>query len=78
MNYLIHHFKALEDYLLPLLLRLQVLQTMKQTLTTIKKYCFPRGEIKSYNVLIDGKKFYDQPINDLIKQYAEVRKVLAG
>ena len=33
-----------------------------------KKYFFPRADIGSYNVLIDGKKFYDQPINDLIKQ----------
>ena len=40
-----------------------------------KKYFLPRGEIKNYNVLIDGRNFYDQPINDLIKQYDEVRKV---
>ena len=25
--------------------------------------------------LIDGRNFHDQPINDLIKQYDEVRKV---
>ena len=25
-------------------------------------------------MLIDGRNFYDQPINDLIKQYDEVRK----
>ena len=40
-----------------------------------KKYFLPRGEINNYNVLIDGRNFYDQPINDLIKQYDEVRKV---
>ena len=34
-----------------------------------KKYFLSRGEIKSYNVLIDGRKLYDQPINDLIKQH---------
>ena len=34
-----------------------------------KKYFLPRGEIKNYNVLIDGRNFYDQPINDIIKQY---------
>ena len=28
--------------------------------------------------MIDGKNFYDQPINDLIKQYDEVRKVSTG
>ena len=27
---------------------------------------------------MDGKKFQDQPINDLIKQYDEVRKVSIG
>ena len=43
-----------------------------------KKYFLPRGEIKNYSVLIDGKKFYDQPINDLIKQHDEIRKVSTG
>ena len=27
-----------------------------------KKYFPPRGEIKNYNILIDGRNFYDQPI----------------
>ena len=40
-----------------------------------KKYFLPKGEINNYNVLIDGRNFYNQPINDLIKQYDEVRKV---
>ena len=43
-----------------------------------KKYFLPRGEIKNYNVLIDGRNFYDQPINDIIKQYDEIRKVSTG
>ena len=43
-----------------------------------KRYFLPRGEIKNYNVLIDGRNFYDQPINDLIKQYDEIRKVSTG
>ena len=38
-----------------------------------KKYFLPRGEINNYNVLIDGRNFYDQPINDLKKQHDEVR-----
>ena len=29
-----------------------------------KNYFLSRGEIKNYNVLIDGRNFYDQPIND--------------
>ena len=33
-----------------------------------RKYFPPKGDIKNYNVLIDGRNFYDQPINDIIKQ----------
>ena len=40
-----------------------------------KKYFLPRVKIENYNIEIDGRNFYDQPINDLIKQYDEVRKV---
>ena len=50
----------------------------KEGIKDDKKCFLPRGEIKDYNVLIDGRNFYDQPINDLIKQYDEVRKVSAG
>ena len=42
-----------------------------------KKYFLLRGEVKNY-VLIDGRNFYDQTINDLIKQYDKVRKVSTG
>ena len=73
-----HHFKALEHHLFLLMLLLQVSQMMKAGIEDNKKYFLPRGEIKNYNVLIDGRKLYDQPINDLIKQYDEVRKVSAG
>ena len=31
------------------------------------KYILPRVNITNYNVLIDGRNFYDQPINDLVK-----------
>ena len=40
-----------------------------------KKYFLLKGEIKNYHVLIDGRNFYDQLINDLIKEYDEVRKI---
>ena len=43
-----------------------------------RKYFLPRAKIENYNILIDGRNFYDQPINDLIKQYDEVRKILIG
>ena len=42
------------------------------------KYFLPRVNITNYNVLIDGINFYNQPINDLIKQYDEIRKTATG
>ena len=34
--------------------------------------------MENYNIEIDGKKFYEQSINGLIKLYDEVRKVSTG
>ena len=45
------------------------------TTNSHRKYFHPRVKIENYNIEIDGKKFYDQPINDLIKQDDEVRKI---
>ena len=42
------------------------------------KYFLPKIKIKKYNVEIDGRNFYDQAINDSIKQYDEVRKISTG
>ena len=40
-----------------------------------RKYFVPRVDITSYNVLIDGRNFYNQPINDSIRKYNEIRKI---
>ena len=40
-----------------------------------RKYFLPRVDITNHNVLIDGRNFYDQPINDQIKKYDEIRKI---
>ena len=37
-----------------------------------------RLKIENYSIEIDGINFYDQPINDLIKQYDETRKISTG
>ena len=42
------------------------------------KYFLPEIKIEKYNVEIDGRNFYDQAINDSIKQYDEVRKISTG
>ena len=39
-----------------------------------RKYFHPRVDITNYNILIDGRNFYDQPINEQIKKYDELRK----
>ena len=43
-----------------------------------RKHFLPRLKIKNYNIEIDGRNFYDQSINDLIKQYDEIRKISTG
>ena len=35
-------------------------------------------KIKNYNNEIDGINFYDQSVNDWIKQYHEIRKISTG
>ena len=35
-------------------------------------------KIKNYKIEIDGRNFYDQSINDSIKQYDEIRKMTTG
>ena len=34
--------------------------------------------MKYYNVIINGKNFYDQPIDSDIKRYGEIRKLTTG
>ena len=43
-----------------------------------KKYYLPKGIIKNYNVIINGKNFYVQPIDSDIKRYEEIRKLITG
>ena len=42
------------------------------------KYFLPRLKIDNYNIEIDGRNFYDQAINDSIKQNDEIRKISIG
>ena len=34
-----------------------------------RQYCLPTVEIKDYNVMIDGRNFFDQPIKNDLKTY---------
>ena len=43
-----------------------------------KRYYLPNVEIKDYNVMIDGKNFFDQPIKNDKITYENIRKIATG
>ena len=44
----------------------------------IENIFLPRVDIKDYNVLIDGRNFYDQNISYDFKKYEKLRKIMTG
>ena len=46
--------------------------------TSHSTYYLPKVELKDYNVIIDGKKCFDQPINSMTKTYEDIRKIVTG
>ena len=48
------------------------------TANSYRKYFLPRIKIENYNIEIDGRNLYDQPINHSIKQYDNIRKISTG
>ena len=46
--------------------------------TSHSTYYLPKVEIKDYNVMIDGKNFFDQPINSDLKTYENIRRIATG
>ena len=40
-----------------------------------KRYYLPNVEIKDYNVMIDGKNFFDQPVKNDKVTYENIRKI---
>ena len=46
--------------------------------TSHSTYYLPKVEIKDYNVMIDGKNVFDQPINSMTKTYKNIRKIATG
>ena len=46
--------------------------------TSNKRYYIPSVEIKDYNVMIDGKNFFDQPIKNDKITYDNIRKISTG
>ena len=48
------------------------------SIDTHKKYFLPRVKTENYNIEVDGRNFHDQPINDSINQYDEIRRISTG
>ena len=46
--------------------------------TSHSTYYLPKVEIKDYNVMIDGRNFFDQPINSDLKTYENIRRIATG
>ena len=43
-----------------------------------QRYYLPRIDLEKYNVIIDGRKFYDNPIENDVEKYRELKKVMIG
>ena len=43
-----------------------------------QKYYLPRIDLEKYNVIIDRRNFYDNPIENDIEKYRELKKVMIG
>ena len=43
-----------------------------------EKYYLPRIDLNKYNVIIDGRNFYDNPIESDIEKYRELKKIMIG
>ena len=46
--------------------------------TSNTTYYLPKVEMKDYNVMIDGRNFFDQPINSMSKAYENITKIATG
>ena len=59
--------------------RLFVLAFENDTLrTSTKSYYLPDVELNVYNIVVDGKNFFDQPIRDNKVTYENIRKIATG
>ena len=43
-----------------------------------RKYCLPRIDLEKYNAIIDGRNFYDNPIERDVEKCRELKKVMIG
>ena len=46
--------------------------------TSHSTYYLPKVELKDCNIMVDGRNFFDQPINTMNKTYKNIRKIATG
>ena len=60
-------------------IRLLVLSSENEnSRTSHSEQCFPKVELKDNNFKIHGRNFFDQPINNNMKTYENIRKIATG
>ena len=69
-------FKELKGCLLLLLMIFINNGANKVESNSHRKYFLPGVNMTNYNALIYGRNFYNQPINDQIKSYDEIRNTV--
>ena len=42
------------------------------------KYYLPRIDLKKFNIIIDGRNFYDNPVESDIEKYRELKRAMIG
>ena len=43
-----------------------------------RKYYLPKVDLNKYNVIIDGRNFYVNPIESDVENYRELKKIMIG
>ena len=50
----------------------------RATINGRTRYYLPTIDLNKYNVIIDGRNFYDNPIKNDAEKYRELKKVMIG
>ena len=58
--------------------RLDAADDNQFTRNSQQTYYLPRNDLNKYNVIIDGRNFYDNPIESDVEKYRELKKVMIG
>ena len=46
--------------------------------TGIRRYFLPTAEIEDYNIMVDGRNFFDHPVKNDLRTYDNIQKIATG